>query len=174
MDNESYQDKIDYTVLVFVDTGTQTKRKVRSALCSYLIYCSNHFMTRFDSNAACIFAICVWYLYKINKNSTNYSPKSSACGGQVFLKMYYFSACGGQNQGGLCVEWGGLAKTEPCGMLSSILSLDNSTFELTLIYLSLWETKKNNRRILSSPESIASVQKWKSGAKKNIFLVALY
>ena len=113
MDNESYQDKIDYTVLVFVDTGTQTKRKVRSALCSYLIYCSNHFMTRFDSNAACIFAICVWYLYKINKNSTNYSPKSSACGGQVFLKMYYFSACGGQNQGGLCVEWGGLAKTEP-------------------------------------------------------------
>ena len=115
MDNESYQDKIDYTVLVFVDTGTQTKRKVRSALCSYLIYCSNHFMTRFDSNAACIFAICVWYLYKINKNSTNYSPKSSACGGQVFLKMYYFSACGGQNQGGLCVEWGGLAKTEPIG-----------------------------------------------------------
>ena len=86
MDNESYQDKIDYTVLVFVDTGTQTKRKVRSALCSYLIYCSNHFMTRFDSNAACIFAICVWYLYKINKNSTNYSPKSSACGGQVSLR----------------------------------------------------------------------------------------
>ena len=94
MDNESYQDKIDHTVLVFADTGTQTKRKVRSALCSYLIYCSNHFMARFDRNTACIFAICVGYLYKINKNSTNYSPKSSACGGQVLLKMYYFSACG--------------------------------------------------------------------------------
>ena len=50
MDNESYQDKIDHTT-VFADTGTQTKRKVRSALCSYLIYCSNHFMTRFDVNA---------------------------------------------------------------------------------------------------------------------------
>jgi len=137
MDNESYQDKIDYTVLVFVDTGTQTKRKVRSALCSYLIYCSNHFMTRFDSNAACIFAICVWYLYKINKNSTNYSPKSSACGGQVFLKMYYFSACGGQNQGGLCVKWRGLAKTGPMTTttLDRIICLSYTTFVcITLLH----------------------------------------
>ena len=57
MDNELYQDKIDHTVLIFADIGTQTKRKVRSALCSHLIYCFNCFITRFDISDVCIFAI---------------------------------------------------------------------------------------------------------------------
>ena len=94
MDNWSYQENIDHTAIVFADTRTQTKRKVRSVLGSCLKYCSNRFITRFDSNSVCILEICAWYSCKINKNSTNQSPKSFACGGHVLLKMYYFSAYG--------------------------------------------------------------------------------